>query len=232
MSAKTKMSTQVVLDPFSLKVLNNFSAINNSLVVKSGTELRTMTEGKTVLAEANVPNTFPVDFAIYDLRQMLNFVSTLFDKPTMSFNQDFVEISSGNDVTKIFYCKPDLVSAPTKRITMPSEEVSLTLSEDNLKKIMKAASILGVDDICFSSSDDNVVVSVLDKQNSATNTWSTKINGEFSSEFKVYLKISNLKILDGEYSISISKAGITCFRYQASDDLKYYIAAEKDSKFD
>lgn len=231
MSTKTK--TQVILDPFTLKVLTNFSSINNSLVVKSGNELRTMTEGKTVLAEANVPNTFPVDFAIYDLRQMLNFVSTLFDKPTMTFNADHVEISSGKDLTKIYYCKPDLVSAPTKRITMPSEEVQLTLSEETLKKVMKASSILGVDDICFSSTDnDEVIVSVLDKQNSATNTWSSKTSGSFSSEFKVFLKISNLKILEGEYNISISKAGITCFTHTASGDLKYYIAVEKDSKFD
>jgi hypothetical protein len=189
-----------------------------------------MTEGKTVLAEATLPDTFPVDFAIYDLRQMLNFVSTLFDKPTMEFTGVSVEITNDNDKTKIFYCNPDLISSPSKRITMPSEDITLQMSEETLKKITKSASILGVDDLKISSVDDMIELEVLDKTNSSTNTWSTKTSGINNSEFTVYLKISNLKLLEGDYQITISNKGITRFKHM-NNDVRYYIAAEADSKF-
>jgi gp45 sliding clamp, C terminal len=228
---KTKTKTQLTLDPFTLKVLTNFATINNGLVVKSGNEIRTMTEGKTVLAEATLPDTFPVDFAIYDLRQMLNFISTLFDNPTMEFSSSSVEISNDNDVTKIFYCNPDLISSPSKRITMPSEDITLQISEETLKKITKSGSILGVDDLKISSVDDDMIsIEVLDKTNSSTNTWSTKTSGTCNSEFAVYLKISNLKLLEGDYQITISNKGITCFKHM-NNDVRYYIAVEADSKF-
>ena len=142
-----KNKNQITLDPFTLKVLANFASINNGLVVSSGNEIRTMTEGKTVLAEATLPDKVPVDFAIYDLRQMLNFISSLFDNPTMNFTSKYVEISSDNDLTKIFYCNSDLISTPSKRITMPSEDITFQISDDTLKKITKSASILGVDDL-------------------------------------------------------------------------------------
>ena len=226
----TKTKTQLTLDPFTLRVLANFASINNGLVVSAGNEIRTMTEGKTVLAEATLPDTFPVDFAIYDLRQMLNFISSLFDKPTMNFSSKYVEISSGSDLTKIFYCNSDLISSPSKRITMPSEDITFQISEDNLKKITKSASILGVDDLKIYSSDDSIHIEVLDKTNSSTNTWETKTSGDFNSEFTVYMKISNLKLLEGDYQISISNKGLSCFKH-LTNDVRYYIAAEADSKF-
>lgn len=226
----TKTKTQMTLDPFTLKVLSNFSSINNGLVVKAGNEIRTMTEGKTVLAEATLPDNFPVDFAIYDLRQMLSFVSSLFDNPTMSFSDNYVEISNGEDVTKIFFCNSDLISSPSKRITMPSEDITFQISDDVLKKILKSSSILGVDDLCLSSKDNVVNMTVLDKTNSSTNTWSTKTACTYDSDFNVYLKISNLKMIEGDYSVTISEKGLTCFKHMRND-IKYFVAAEADSKF-
>lgn len=225
-----KNKNQITLDPFTLKVLANFASINNGLVVSSGNEIRTMTEGKTVLAEATLPDKFPVDFAIYDLRQMLNFISSLFDNPTMNFTSKYVEISSDNDLTKIFYCNSDLISTPSKRITMPSEDITFQISDDTLKKITKSASILGVDDLKIYSSDKFITIEVLDKSNSSTNTWETKTSGEFDSEFTVFMKISNLKLLEGDYKITISNKGLSCFKHMTNDVL-YYIAAEADSKF-
>jgi hypothetical protein len=226
----TKTKTQMTLDPFTIKVLSNFASINNGLVVKAGNEIRTMTEGKTVLAEATLPDNFPVDFAIYDLRQMLSFVSALFDNPTMSFSQNFVEISNGEDVTKIFFCNSDLISSPSKRITMPSEDITFQISDETLKKILKSSSILGVDDLCLTSTDNAVTLTVLDKTNSSTNTWSTKVNCTAATDFTVFLKISNLKMIEGDYTVTISEKGLTCFKHMRSD-IKYFVAAEADSKF-
>ena len=56
----------------SLTVLKNFAGINNSILVKQGTSLRTISVAKNILAEAEITEEFPRDFAIYDLNKFLN----------------------------------------------------------------------------------------------------------------------------------------------------------------
>ena len=58
-----------------LTVLKNFAGINNSILVKEGSRLRTISVAKNILAEADIKEDFPRDFAIYDLNQFLNGLS-------------------------------------------------------------------------------------------------------------------------------------------------------------
>ena len=55
-----------------LTILKNFAGINNSILVKEGNKLRTISVAKNILAEADITEEFPRDFAIYDLNQFLN----------------------------------------------------------------------------------------------------------------------------------------------------------------
>ena len=55
-----------------LTILKNFAGINNSILVKSGNQLRTISVAKNILAEASIEENFPRQFAIYDLNQFLN----------------------------------------------------------------------------------------------------------------------------------------------------------------
>ena len=49
-----------------LTILKNFAGINNSILVKEGNKLRTISVAKNILAEADITEEFPRDFAIYD----------------------------------------------------------------------------------------------------------------------------------------------------------------------
>ena len=51
------------------EVLKNFSSINNSLLFNEGTVLRTVSPTKSVMGRAEVTESFPRQFAIYDLNQ-------------------------------------------------------------------------------------------------------------------------------------------------------------------
>ena len=48
-----------------LNMLKNFSDINMSIEVKTGNILRTVSVQKNILAQADVEDNFPQDFAIY-----------------------------------------------------------------------------------------------------------------------------------------------------------------------
>ena len=75
-----------------ISVLKNFSTINANLMVKAGSSLSTMSAMKNIVAKADVTEEFPSDFAIYDLNEFLSALS-LFGKPDLEFNNDFVIIT-------------------------------------------------------------------------------------------------------------------------------------------
>ena len=78
-----------------LNILKNFSSINQSILVKQGNQLRTISVAKNILAEAEIKEDFPRDFAIYDLNQFLNGLS-LHQDPEMDFSPDsYVTIREG-----------------------------------------------------------------------------------------------------------------------------------------
>jgi hypothetical protein len=60
-----KLSTET------LNVLKNFSAINEGIEFKKGNTLKTMSSGKTVLAEASLKDSFTDEFCVDDLNEFL-----------------------------------------------------------------------------------------------------------------------------------------------------------------
>ena len=89
-------------------ILRNFCEINQSLLVKKGNVLRTISNMKNILAEATITEEFPNDFAIYDLGQFLNGFN-LHQDPDLEFsNQRYLTIKDNGSRKKYFYCEPSL----------------------------------------------------------------------------------------------------------------------------
>ena len=111
-----------------LPILKNFAGINNSILVKQGTQLRTISVAKNILAEAQIGEEFPRDFAIYDLNQFLNGLG-LHQDPELDFTEDsYLTIREGKRRVKYFFADPAvIISPPEKEITLPSEDVHFQL---------------------------------------------------------------------------------------------------------
>ena len=109
-----------------VSVLKNFSTINQNLVIKSGNIISTISAQKNIVAKAEIKETFPKDFAIYDLNEFLAALS-LFEKRSLEFRDDFVVITESGSATKslkYWYSDPSVVTTTTKDITMPEPEVT------------------------------------------------------------------------------------------------------------
>ena len=76
----------------------------------------------------------------------------------------------------------------------------------------------------------SVVAVVGDKKNATGNSFSEPV-GSTDKTFKVNLKVENLKMLPGDYNVSISSKKISRFQ-STSSDLVYYVAVEADSTFE
>ena len=216
-----------------LNILRNFSGINQNILIKTGTNLKTISEARNVVATADVTEEFPKDFGIYDLNEFIG-VMGLVDTPTLKFEEDFVTVSdsSGRSKVKYFYAAEETLTSPTKDVTMPEPDVKFTLDNSTLNKLKKAASTLGHSEVSIKAKDGVLSLSVVENQNATSNAFSIDIDGEFKQDavFNFIISISNLKILQGDYDVEISSKLITQFKNKELP-LTYWIALEKSSTY-
>ena len=212
------------------EILKNFSEINPNLVITPGKQLKTISTMKNILATANVSEDFPQDIAIYDLNEFLGVMS-LFTKPTFAFDDKSLSISEEGTSTKskYYFADPSILTVPQKDVKMPEAEVSFTLTETDLTKVKKAAAMLQLPDISISSKGSDIMLSAIDKKNDTANNFSIKV-GETNSKFEFHFKTEHLKMLPGDYNVSISSKLISNFKHK-SKPIEYWVALENTSKF-
>ena len=211
-----------------LSFLKNFSTINQSILFKQGSKLRTISVMKNILAEVTIDEEAPKDFGIYDLSQFLNGLS-LHNDPELDFaNDNHVVIKEGRMRSKYYFADPAvIVTPPEKGITLPSEDVAFELSTDQLDKLLKAAAIYQLPDLAVVGGEGVVKVLVRDKKNDTSNSFSIVV-GETDKEFSFNFKVENIKILPGTYNVVVSSKLLSRFSSK-NHDLVYYIALEPDS---
>ena len=156
-----------------LTLLKNFSSINQSILFKKGSSLKTISVMKNILAEATIEEDLPTDFGIYDLNQFLNGLG-LHQNPDLDFeNEGHVVIREGRSRTKYFFADPQvIVTPPDKEISLPTEDVSFELSTSHLDKLLKAAAIYQLTDLAVVGGDGVVKIVVRDKKNDTSNDFS------------------------------------------------------------
>ena len=213
-----------------LSVLKNFSTINQSILFKQGSKLRTISVMKNILAEATITEEIPKDFGIYDLNQFLNGLS-LHQSPELDFvNNGHVVIKEGRMRSKYFFADPNvIITPPDKAIDLPTEDVAFELSTDQLDKLLKAAAIYQLADLAVEGGDGVVKLLVRDKKNDTSNSFSVTV-GETDKVFSFNFKVENIKMLPGTYDVSVSSKLLSRFTSK-NQDLTYYIALEPDSTF-
>ena len=213
-----------------LTVLKNFAGINNSILVKEGNSLRTISVAKNILAEANIEEDFPRQFGVYDLNQFLNGLS-LHQDPDMDFTEEsYLTIREGRRKVKYFYADPQvIISPPDKEINLPSEDIHFQLESTSLDKLLKAAAIYQLPDLAVIGEAGVVKIVVRDKKNDTSNEYAV-IVGETDKEFSFNFKVENIKIIPGAYDVVVSQKLLSKFT-NTNCDLKYYIALEPDSTF-
>ena len=213
-----------------LTILKNFAGINNSILVKQGTKLRTISVAKNILAEAEITEDFPRDFAIYDLNQFLNGLS-LHNDPDLDFKEDsHLSIKEGKRRVKYFFADPNvIISPPEKEINLPSKDVCFQLDSTSLEKLVKAAAVYQLPDLSAIGEAGVIKLVVRDKKNDTSNEYAI-IVGETDSEFTFNFKVENIKIIPGAYDVVVSEKLLSQFT-NSKYNLKYYIALEPDSTF-
>ena len=219
------------LSDSTLTILKCFAGINNSILVKEGKRLRTISVAKNILAEAEIKENFPKDFAIYDLNQFLNGLS-LHQDPDLDFNQEsYLSIKEGKRRVKYFFADPNvIISPPEKDITLPTEDISFQLDSASLEKLVKAAQVYQLPDLSAIGEAGVIKLVVRDKKNDTSNEYAIVV-GDTDKEFSFNFKVENIKIIPGAYDVVVSSKLLSKFT-NTKYNLTYYIALEPDSNFE
>jgi hypothetical protein len=228
---KLKENTMKLSDN-TLTLLKNFAGINQSILVKQGNKLRTISIAKNILAEAEITEEFPREFAVYDLNQFLNGLS-LHQDPDLDFTENsYITIREGKRRVKYFYADPNvIISPPEKEIKLPSEDVCFQLETGSLEKLVKAAAVYQLPDISAIGDAGVIRLVVRDKKNDTSNEYSIVV-GETDEQFTFNFKVENIsKIVSGAYNVVVSQKLLSQFT-NTKHNLSYWIALEPDSTFE
>ena len=236
-----------------LSLLKNFSTINQSILFKQGSKLRTISVMKNILAEATVEEELPKDFGIYDLNQFMNGIDLFTNEekrkvgdrlekvwvePVLEFTNDsYVTIhgqgKAAGYTAKYFFSSPEITlkAAPEKDINFPDSDMEFTIKDSDLGNLKDAAQAYRLPDLSFKSNEDGfITLEICDREDPTCNVYAQRIKGHATGNYEMYMKMDNIKIFDhssyeNSYDIKVSKNLITQWKHKGLN-LTYYIALE------
>lgn len=226
----------MIINNETVETLKNFAEINQSLVIETGDVIKTVSEQTNVLAKAKLGQSFPQDFAIYDLNKFLGVLS-LFAEPQFDFSEKSIKIQSsvdannfvaGDSVAEYQFANMSLFENErkilAKDINLPSEDAVFRLEEKYLSSIMRAAAVMSLPEIAVVANDGKLKIQAIEAKTSI-DSYAVEL-GVSTSNFKMIFKIENLKLMRGSYDVKISNKGLGHFK-NLDRELEYWIATEQ-----
>ena len=213
------------------------SKINRSIQFKEGNEISSLSIQKNVLAKTPIEESFPQDFAIYDLGEFLQVMSLTDYQGDLIFdNEAYVTVKTDRTQARYFFADPSIVQQPPAEFPqLPSIDCEFDLDTSDLNRIRNALSIYGhLEDIAVIGKNGRVSIEIRDRENPSSNTYSIGV-GTTDATFSFNLKAENIYKLEYSnaitgYNVRISKSGAS--QWVSSDGVVYLIALEPDSTYE
>jgi len=216
-------------------LLQSFAQISPNLLVKSGSKLATRNAVNSIQARAVVEETFPRQFAVYDLNQLLMLLS-MSQTPDIEFHEGYLEISHGvGKKHKFVYADESLVTAPSDNPPQLEHLYTFTINKEDINIILKTASAVSGTMMSVTSKNGKVTLSVNDPKNSTAHGYTQSL-GDSEVSFDAKMATDTFKVGPGDYKVNVSyavaKAGkvLVFFLESTTSDLTYLIAADTTSK--
>ena len=204
-----------------IAILKNFSDINQSLLFTQGNELKTISPQKTVMASATISEMIDTRAAVYDLSRFLSTLSLFNDNVDITFGETKFNIKDDRRKVSYVYASENMiVTPPEKQMNIPKADVAVDLKWDDIQSAIRGAGVLQVADIAFTGRDGKVLLRAADYKNSTSDTYDIEVSDYDGEDFDMTIKVDNLKLLPADYTVSLSKAGISHFK---STNAQYWI---------
>ncbi len=208
-----------------INVLKNFTTINQSLILKPGKQLRTISPQKTVMAIADIDDEIPSEACIYDMARFLSTYA-LFGDPDIQVESNHFVISQGKKINRYYFAdKSMIISPPEKEIAIPSNDVEVTVEWSDLQSVIKASGVLQLPEIAFDGDGETCTLKAIDSNNTTADSFGIEL-GSTNDKFRLVIKTENLKLLPQNYKVTLSSKGISKFE---GSGITYFVAIESKS---
>jgi hypothetical protein len=196
-----------------------------------------MSETKSILAKATIDTEIEKAFAIYDVPKLLSAIS-MFEDPELIPHDSYVEIAQNNERIEYTYSEPSLIKTPPeKEIVFPEPDVLFELKNEDINRVLKGMGITGANAVCITGENGKiylesktVALGPKSSQGNATGAPSYRAEvGDTDKKFCFIFTAENIKLLPGDYTVSLSKKGISHFK---GTDVEYWISMEQTSTFE
>jgi hypothetical protein len=217
------------------KVLKNFAGISGQILLAEGTTQKTIAQGKSVLAIAELPDAWPQETGIYDLDKFLGILS-LDSKPEIEFGEEAMVIRSGSSSVTYRYSDPSTILVPPgKTLSVNDPAVEFTLSESTLSRLRKVTSMLDLDLIVFGvnivGDEKTVTVCAKDSKNPVSHKANIVVPSEdivahrdFTGDLNFKAEHFNL-LMDGALTVHLSKWPYGFFTHK-TEPVSYFIVTQ------
>lgn len=205
-----------------IDIIKNFASINQGILFKKGTKLRTCSVMKNIYASAEIPDEIPVDFAIYDLNEFLSTLS-LFESPTIEYKDNHLLVSSDKSKIKYYFASPAVVvSPPEKDLQFTDPKLTFVLTDETWRRVQKAAAVLKLSRLNL---ETGKLRATGDKENK--NVYDVEVPTEGKIDSPVFVKIENVKLLPGDYNVEVFERALR-FENTQDSNLVYFVAVEAE----
>lgn len=215
------------LDEQTIAVLSNFQTINQSIVIKPGNRLRTMSPSDSLMAQATVPVEFKDELYIYDLSKLLAILSLSEENNVYREDKDLI-IEQGKSRARYRLADPILIKAMSDGdIKFPEPEIEFNLPWSVLSTAVKAIQIFKFNALVFAGDGEKLYVSAINTKMPDDNSYSTEL-GETDKVFNCIIELEKLKVVASDYYVRISSKGLVHLK---GDIINYYVVANNKSEF-
>jgi hypothetical protein len=214
-----------------LDILRNFAILNGNIFIPAGNIIKSMSVIGNALASVTVEETFDKDVSIYDLSELLSVLNIAPDGE-ITLHENRLDVKWGKSKVKYAFADQilmrDAIAASKKNVNYPVVDVEFELTGETLSSLHKASSILKAPYVGIYSNEGKVNLKVFDKALVNSNVFVVETEVDTTEDFEVVLDITNLKLLGGDYTVSLSRRNIIRFAHQSSN-LLYYVTADTAS---
>lgn len=207
-----------------LAILKNFATINQSIVIKPGKKLQTISNVKDSFAKAEIEEDFEGDVSIYDLNEFLGVVG-LFEDPEFDFGNKSVTVSEGKTKQTYFYADQSVITQPPEKgVNLPSVEVTAKLTKEQLGKLIRSSAVNKASDLTFINGNVRV-----HEKNVPTSNQYEITDVASAGKYELSIKVDKLKMVADDYNVSICAKGLAHFK--GTQGIEYFIALQPNGHY-
>ncbi len=220
----------VKLSPETRAILKVAASINNSIKVEAGNSIKVVHPTGSIVFEAEVAETFPETFSIYEMNRFLSVLNlpNMQDADLIFTGTNYVSIKAGKAEVKYKFTTEEFATHPGREIALPTEDLSVDISNDDINNLQKMAAALGHKIMQLQVSNGRIFLSTTTPElEDASNDSSIDMGDANGSVDGLYrIKFDNLILVPGDYKVTISSAGIARFEHKIKK-IKSFIGLER-----